>query len=85
MVADAGNTTVNDSLAVTATGAEKDAATPTATSAAANQSIGIDNVQTQTDLNFQTSGQSIWNTGPTGANKNFDDRVPWSRHENPFI
>ena len=66
------NTTINDSLAVTATAAEIESPKTTTTSAAFNQPIGIDNVQSQTDLNFQTSGQSIWNTGPTGANENFD-------------
>ena len=66
------NSTLNDTLAVTATAAETEAPATKATSAAFNQSIGIDNVQSQTDLNFQTSGQSIWNTGPAGVNENLD-------------
>jgi hypothetical protein len=57
------DTTLNDSLAVTATAAETESPATTATSAAINKPIAIDTAQSSQDLTFQTSGQSIWDTG----------------------
>lgn len=57
------NTSINDTLAVTATAAETELPLTTATSTAFNQTIGIDNAQSSQDVTFQTSGQSIWDTG----------------------
>ena len=65
------NTSVNDTLAVTGTGAETELPTTTATSAAFDQTLAIENVQTLTDLNFTTSGQSIWETGTGTVEKDY--------------
>jgi VCBS repeat-containing protein len=63
--------TINDTLAVTAAAAEiEGTGSPATASATKNQLIAIDNVQSQTDLTFQTSGQSIWDTG-AGFSKDF--------------
>ena len=58
------DTTLTDSLAVTATAAETEGTGSPATAAATtNQSIAIDNAQLSQNLDFQTSGQSIWDSG----------------------
>jgi len=55
---------VNDTLAVTATGAETEGfGSPATATQTATQNIVIANSQTSQDLNFQTQNQSIWNTG----------------------
>ncbi|MCC8977397.1 Ig-like domain-containing protein [Bradyrhizobium acaciae] len=56
------DTSVVDSLGITATAAETENTAVTASNST-SQSIAIDNVKTSNDLNFQTSGQSIWDTG----------------------
>ncbi len=58
------DTTLADLLAVTATAAETEGTgSPATASATTNQSIAIDNAQSSTNLTFQTSNQSIWDTG----------------------
>jgi hypothetical protein len=58
------DTTLSDSLAVTATAAETEGTgSPATASATANQSIVLDNAQLSQNLDFQTSRQSIWDSG----------------------
>jgi hypothetical protein len=58
------DTSLSDSLAITATAAETEGTgSPATASATTNQSIVIDNAQSSTDLSFTTTGQSIWDTG----------------------
>jgi hypothetical protein len=58
------DTTLNDTLAVTATAAETEGTgSPATASATTNQSIAIDNAQLSQNLDFTTSGQSIWDSG----------------------
>ncbi len=58
------DTSVNGSLAVTATAAETEGTgSPATASATQNQSIVLDNQQLSQNLTFQTSGQSIWDSG----------------------
>ncbi|WP_143278178.1 hypothetical protein [Bradyrhizobium sp. UFLA03-84] len=56
------DTSIVDSLGITATAAETESPTVSA-STSTSQSIVIDNAQSSTDLTFQTTGQSIWDTG----------------------
>jgi hypothetical protein len=56
------DTSVNDSLGITATAAETESPSVTASNGT-SQSIVIDNVQSSNNLNFQTTDQSIWDSG----------------------
>jgi hypothetical protein len=58
------DSTVNDSLGITATAAEAEIP-GVAASSSTSQLIVIDNARSSTDLSFQTSGQSIWKEGPS--------------------
>jgi hypothetical protein len=64
------NATLNDTLAVTSTAAETDGSTP-AISAPQTQSIVIENTQTNQDLTFSTSKQSMWTTGTAPFTTNY--------------
>jgi hypothetical protein len=56
------DTDVNDLFAITATAAEIENSSVTASNSASH-SIIINNTQSSTDLTFETSGQSIWDNG----------------------